>query len=293
MSARRPSRMGKQPAVPFTDRREERPDDAWYEAHSAGDVMGIQTIRQGFFATKQEMGQLLKSVEIEMKARKILSRDEKAKGALALVQAQRLEAIDAGIERIPHFKNMMTVINSHYKYKMQMCRALRSYCLQRYRQQNKMPMMKKAARRGSPPGATTKPISAPRSESTSNSSLGSQIISIDINGIEDIMTYLPLHLIQDGSALKTMSLPSDEIKARVQPEDLSFALLKDLIAQDFAMHSMASATCPELQMNITNDRHFQMAIHMLLRSGSKLKFVFVDRDWWASMTSRDLATLVS
>ena len=284
------TRKGRPPPS-LSDHRDEKPDGDWYDDYSHDKLMSTRTIKLGFWATKNEMRQLWKSIESEMDMRQVLYRDTSTpniRGALAVLQTERLDAVEAGIETIKHFKNMMDVINCHENYKYWMTRALRHHCLQRcYFQRIKPETLAPAARRGRRRArATSKPVptTRPRKVTPSNSpaiekecpevALGFQTISIGLNGIENMVNYLILHLVPDENGLKKLSLPSDEMKARLQPEDLSFNLLVDLVVQDCQIQGHISVTCPELEWDVINERTFQSAIYSLLKIGSELKFMF-------------------
>lgn len=286
-------RKGKPPASLADEKSAEKPSAAFYNAHPAGKEMELETIKLGFWATNREMGQLWTSIETEMDARQVLVRNINGKGALADLQAKRLEAVEAGIDGVAHFNTMMGVINGHQHYKKLMCLALRSKCLHRWRIRKKPPgTPASATNQGCRRRITAKPRAAPTSAPATNPklppttlekelpdvTLGSHAISIGINGVDDMAGYLPLHLIQEDAVLNTLHLLSDDMKARVQPEDLSFDQLKDLVSQDCAIDSVVSVTCLELQRSITNDRSFQTAIHVLLERGSKLNFMFSDSE---------------
>lgn len=84
------------------------------------------------------------------------------------------------------------------------------------------------------------------------------------------------------------------MKVRVQPKDLFFDLLKTLIFEDCPTDNAISVTCPELQRTITNDRNFQMAIHVLLERGSKIKFMFSDDELMSlKVLARSMRRLLS
>ncbi|KAL9076936.1 MAG: hypothetical protein Q9161_000569 [Pseudevernia consocians] len=279
------------PALYLADQRDEKPDGPWYEARASENTMNVPTIKRGFGATNTEMDELWKSIEMEMDAREVLSRDSskiKGRGGLQECQAKRLEAVDAGIKRVENFENMMSVINAHQDYKSQMRYFLRSHCLSRYNARRKpLGTPAQAKRRGrsrgvtasrgsvSTPTPTKEPVTAP---TAINSTLGSQVIRIGVNGVEDKITYSPLHLISFKNPLKKRNFLSDEMKARVQPEDLSFDRLRELLVEDCAMVGEVSVTCPGLRSCITNERNFQMAIHDLLERRSELKFMCSDSE---------------
>lgn len=73
------------------------------------------------------------------------------------------------------------------------------------------------------------------------------------------VVYFPLHLVCEDFVLKSLSLQNDEMKARVQPKDLSFDLPKTLIFQGYTMGGAVLVTCLELPKRVTNDRNFLRA----------------------------------
>lgn len=76
--------------------------------------------------------------------------------------------------------------------------------------------------------------------------LFSQSISISISNEKDQETFLPLHLVDEQSVLKRLNLSSEDMKAKVQPEDLSFSFLKTLVFQARGTSDLVSVMCPEL-----------------------------------------------
>lgn len=108
--------------------------------------------------------------------------------------------------------------------------------------------------------------------------LSSKLISKGIHGTKKMAHYPPLHLVLEGISLRKRSLTCGEMKTLMQPEDLSFDLLKAWVSEDDSMDDDVSVTCPGLQRTIKDDRHFQLAIHELLQSGLKFKFMFADSE---------------
>ena len=78
----------------------------------------------------------------------------------------------------------------------------------------------------------------------------------------------------EDNGLRKLNLPSDEMKARLQPEDLSFELLKDLVGQDCRIEGRVLVTCPELEGDIVNERSFQLAVYSLVNMGLEMRFMF-------------------
>lgn len=253
--------------------------------------MTVETIRLGFWATNKNMGELWETVEAELQARDLLflnkSRVAVQVGAFAALKAKRLEAVDASIERLEHFKDMMTIVDKYPDYKTNMRSNLVAHCMMRWskRKGNKPPAAQNSTQ-GLTPLSTTATRSAPTKtgiqapatsrKELSGPPLGSQTISIGTNGIADVITYLPLHLVPADNPLKMLDLPNDEMKPKLQPEDLSFDLLKTLVSQDRALDGTISVTSPELGINIMNERVFQTVVHILLVKGSKLEFMICD-----------------
>ena len=64
------------------------------------------------------------------------------------------------------------------------------------------------------------------------------------------------------------------MKARLQPEDLSFELLKELVGQDCGIEGGILVECPELEGDIVNERSFQLAVYSLVNMGLELSFMF-------------------
>ena len=242
------------------------------------------------------MGQLWETVEGEMRGRDLLflnkSRVAVQVGVSAALKAKRLEAVDASIERLEHFRNMMTIVDEYPDYKTHMRSNLVAHCMMRWskRKGNKPTgtLVPAAAQNSSQltPLSTTATRSAPTQTGIqapatsridlSGPPLGSQTISIGANGVADVITYLPLHLVPADNTLKMLDLPNDEMKPKLQPEDLSFDLLKTLVSQDRALDGTFSVTSPELEINIMNERVFQTVVHILLVKGSKLEFMICD-----------------
>ena len=257
-------------------------------------MMSIGTIRLGLWATKSEMKQLWNALESEMKAREVLSRHGprfNGKGTRDAVQAERTKAVKAAIEGIQHFRSMMGVVNRHRKFKASLLQGLRYHCLQRcYFKKIKSETPAPAARgrhrrrkaRAAAAAATTTPRekSPPKQDPSAPdkdlpaAALGFQTIGVGLDGVEDTVTYLPLHLVPEDKGIRKLNLPSDETKARLQPEDLSFELLMDLVGHDCGItgHHVL-VTCPELEGDIVNERTFQLAVYSLLNMGLELKFM--------------------
>ena len=78
----------------------------------------------------------------------------------------------------------------------------------------------------------------------------------------------------EDNGLRKLNLPNDEMKARLQPEDLSFELLRELVGQDCRIEGQVLVTCPELEGDIVNERSFQLAIYSLVNMGLELRFMF-------------------
>ena len=256
--------------------------------------MTTETIRLGLWATRKEMEQLWNAIESEFKEREVLSRDTsryRGKGTRKALQAERLKAVKATINGIGHFKSMMSsTINNHENYKTPLLHALRYHCLQRcYFQKIKSEPPARAAkgrrrkaRATATSAATTTPRENPAQEppiiekEPPTAALGFQPISLGLNGVEDTVNYLPLHLVPADNGLRKLNLPSDEMKARLQPEDLSFELLKELVGQDCGIQGRVLVTCPELEGDIVNERTFQLAVYSLVEMGLEVRFmVFV------------------
>ena len=278
------------PPVFLRDHRDEKRGNAWYDDYPTDMKMSIKTVKLGLWATNKELDQLWESIEFEMDARQVLFRHTskiKGKGTQAALQAEKLKAVEAGIDGIEHFKNMMSVISCHQGYKDSMLRALRYHCLQRcYFRRRNSETPAPAARRGrrmttgtprhaSAPTCTKRlPLEPQATEREfSDMALGSQRISIGLDGVEDMVTYLPLHLVPEHKGLRKLNLPSDEMKARLQPEDLSFELLKRLVCQDCKIEGWILVTCPELDEDIVNERNFQVAVDSLVKAESELRFM--------------------
>ena len=232
------------------------------------------------------MKQLWNVIESEMKKREVLSRDTSrlrgngARDALVALQAERIRAVEAAINGIEHFKGMMSVIDRHRNFKDSLLQSLRYQCIQRYYYERKG--LRKARATSTAAATTTTPRETPTQEPTTpkeqerpNLPLGFQTISVGLNGVEDTVTYLPLHLVPENNGLRKLSLPSDEMKGRLQPEDLSFELLKELVGQDCGIQGqMMLVTCPELEGDIVNERSFQLAVYSLVTMGLGLRFMF-------------------
>ena len=71
-----------------------------------------------------------------------------------------------------------------------------------------------------------------------------------------------------------MGLPSDEMKRRLQPEDLSFELLKEIVGQDCGIEGRILVECPELEGDVVNERSFQLAVYSLVNMGLEIRFMF-------------------
>ena len=143
---------------------------------------------------------------------------------------------------------MMRVVNPHRSYKTPLLQALRYHCLQRcffkkVKSETPAPPARGRRRKAratstSAATTTTTPGETPTQEPITlanelpDVALGFQTISVGLNGVEDTVNYLPLHLVPEDKGLRKLNLPSDEMKARLQPEDLSFELLKELVGQD-------------------------------------------------------------
>ena len=275
----------------LSNHRNEKPDSAWYDNYSSDKNICVSTIRRGFWASGKEMKQLWDAIESEMEKREVLSRDTsrfQGKGTRSALQRERMCAVKAAINGIKHFKSMMSVINRHGDYKDLMLHALRYHCLQRcYFRKIKVetPTPKKKRGRTKTRASSTKAATrTPKKkavqepivleEEPPDVALGFKTISIGLNGDEDMVSYLPLHLVPEDIGLRKLNLPSDEMKARLQPEDLSLELLKELVWQDCGIAGQISMTCPELEEDIVNERNFQLAIYSLMKMGSELKFMF-------------------
>ena len=252
--------------------------------------MTTETIRLGLWATKNEMKQLWNAIESEFKEREVLSRDTprfRGKGTRDALQAERMKGVKAAIDGIEHFKSMMRVVNRHRNFKTPLLHALRYHCLQRcYFKKTKPEPPARGRRRKagatstSAATTTTTPSETPTQEPTvvekalPDLALGFQTISIGLNGIEDTVNYLPLHLVPETNNLRNLHLPNDEMKARLQPEDLSFELLKELVGQDCGIEGRTLVECPELEGDIVNERSFQLAVYSLVGMGLELRFMF-------------------
>ena len=302
------------PPVSLANHRDEKRGAAFYVAHSAHKNMTVETIRLGFWATNKDMGQLWETLEASLQARDLLffnkSRIVAHVGALAALKAKRLEAVDASIERLEHFKDMMTIVDKYPDYKTNMRNKLVAHCMMRWsqRKRNKPPgtlvpdAVKKSTQGLTPLLSTTAFRSAPTKTGTqvpatsrkelSGPPLGSQTISIAINGIADVITYLPLHRVPADNPLKMLDLPNDEMKPKLQPEDLSFDLLKTLVSQDRTLDGTISVTSPELGISIMNERVFQTVVHILLVKGSKLEFMICDSNLVCPSSQAILYTLM-
>ena len=283
---------GERSPVSRPDHRDEKRDNAWYNDYSSDKMMTTRTIRLGLWASKNEMKQLWNAIESEMEEREVLSRDTprfRGKGTRDALQAERIKAVKAAINGIEHFKSMMRVVSRHRNYKNPLLQALRYHCLQRcYFKKIKSEPPAPAARgrrrktkaTSTAAATSTIPREAPTQEPTTlekelpDVALGFQTISVGLNGVEDTVNYLPLHLVPEDKGLRKLNLPSDEMKARLQPEDLSFELLKELVGQDCGIQGRILVTCPELEGDIVNERTFQLAIYSLLKMGLELRFMF-------------------
>lgn len=138
------------------------------------------------------------------------------------------------------------------------------------------PRMMSAASRTMPTPIPREEVTLAQSAATDNlldAELGSQVIAIGVNGVEDMEIYLPLHLVLEDNKLRSKNLSNAEMKSKIQPEDLCFSLLKDMIAHDCDLDGKFLVHCPELRRNITNERNFQTAIHLLVKNRSHLRFM--------------------
>ena len=287
-----PATHGERPPVSQPNHRDEKRDNAWYDGYSSDRMMTIKTIRLGLWATKNEMKQLWNAIESEMTKREVLSRDTsrfRGKGTRDALQTERIKAVKAAINGIEHFRSIMGVVNSHRNYKTPLLQALRYHCLQRcyFKKIKSEPpapaargRRRKARATSTSAATTTTPRENPTQEPITlenqlpDVALGFQTISVGLNGVEDTVNYLPLHLVPEDKGLRKLNLPSDEMKARLQPEDLSFELLKELVGQDCGIEGQVLVTCPELEGDIVNERSFQLAIYSLVKMGLELKFMF-------------------
>ena len=297
-----PATHGERPPVSLPNNRDEKRDNAWYDNYSSDKRMTTKTIRLGLWATRDEMKQLVSAIESEMRKREVLSRDAprfRGKGTQNALNAERIKAVKAAINGIEHFKSMMSVINRHRNFKDHLLQALSRQCLSRcYFEKIKLEPRAPATRKpcqkarttSTAAATTTIPKETPTQEPTTPEEkepltpkehepptlpLGFQTISVGLNGVEDTVTYLPLHLVPETNGLRKLSLPNDEMKGRLQPEDLSFEMLKELVGQDCGIQGqMMLVTCPELEGDIVNERSFQLAVYSLVTMGLGLSFMF-------------------
>ena len=275
------------PSTAPTNRQDMEPDSAWYESHPESEELKAATVQQGLCASNTEMDRLYESIRLRMGERQVLTRDI-SKLNLKDFQAERLKAVEAGLNSIEHFRKMMTVVNRHQKYKTQMNRALAYQCLQRWgREKHRMKLASHPRHQGeaaakpataleSTPGNRDLPEPKTLKEELAGMKLGYRPVSIGLNGVQGMVTYLPLHLVPEEKPLMRRGLPSDEMKDRLQPEDLSFELLKELVRQDCGIQGWITVTCPQLEEIIVNERHFQTAVQSLLAMDFELKFMFSD-----------------
>ncbi len=216
------------------------PSSAWYAAHSALEkTMNIGTIKLGFWATSNEMDELWAAIQAEMDARGMLDRGAwmaEGRGKLATLQAGRWAAVGASVSRIAPFRTMMGVIGEHLGYKERLYYALRHHCVQRWGRRQKA-----SGKRGA---AASVSEETPASQPKGQLPHGFQLIHIAINGAPDTLAYLPLHLVPGDGNLRLSKLLGDETKHKLQPEDLSFGLLMDAIAEDYVVKGEVRMTCP-------------------------------------------------
>ena len=235
------------------------------------------------------MEQLWNAIESEFKEREVLSRDTpkfRGKGTRKALQAERLNAVKAAINGIGHFKSMMSTINRHRNFKTPLLYALRYQCLQRRYFKKIKPERPARATRArlrkarATAATTTTPTENPTQEppitpehEPPDLPLGFRPISIGLNGVQDTVNYLPLHLVPATNGLRKLNLPNDEMKARLQPEDLSFELLKELVGVDCGIRGRVWVSCPVLEADVVNERTFQLAVYALGEMGLGLRFM--------------------